>query len=132
MVRCSPLIWQNLHLNSLLKSLLESTSSASSTTSSTETPRRPSEALSERHSEPPAPSQRRRHQTMVVDSRHLQTPPNTGRTYPDDTTLDHTANVEFDVVQCDCGTANRASGDDVSIEDDIAVFQENVVVQNGA
>ncbi|EGT56456.1 hypothetical protein CAEBREN_20317 [Caenorhabditis brenneri] len=85
----NPLIWQNLHLNSLLKSLLESTSSASSSTSSdTQTPRRPSDAITERRSEPPAPS-RRRHQTMAVDSRHLPaTPPNTDRSYPDDTTLD--------------------------------------------
>ncbi|KAF1753771.1 hypothetical protein GCK72_020328 [Caenorhabditis remanei] len=81
----NPLIWQNLHLNSLLKSLLESTTMSSAS----ETPRRPSEVLAERRSEPLAAPQRQRRQTMAVDSRHLQqTPPTSDRSYPDETTLD--------------------------------------------
>lgn len=83
--RFSPLIWQNLHLNALLKSLTSPSSSSECT------PRRPAVAPeSARHSEP----HRRRHQTMVIDSRNLGTPPHThrildsGAVHPEDTTLD--------------------------------------------
>ncbi|CBL43447.1 Serine/threonine-protein kinase par-1 [Caenorhabditis elegans] len=78
----NPIVWQNLHLNSLLKSLLDS-----SAATSYETPRRP--GIAGRRSEPSAATPRRRHQTMVVDARHLQTPPDTDRPYHfEDTTLD--------------------------------------------